>query len=204
MFCGKCGTKLEDGSKFCGKCGAPQMILGEGNSAASVPIATIPQPDNLSAPAEPKKYEFAQEKYLLGLPLRGTNYKTIHTTIEIENGIINVQHWNGGVFVDNTVNHFSINPKDISDIQVEKPWDWGAVAYVVLCVVVGLLGGAWYVWLFALLGLLVLKRKEIALYYMEGKLLIPDSSSDTKEVHDLVANLQMMNSMIRVYGLDNQ
>lgn len=25
MFCGKCGTKLEDGSKFCGKCGTPQV-----------------------------------------------------------------------------------------------------------------------------------------------------------------------------------
>ena len=27
MFCGTCGTKLEDGSKFCGKCGMKQSAI---------------------------------------------------------------------------------------------------------------------------------------------------------------------------------
>lgn len=203
MFCKKCGTKLEDGSKFCGKCGTPQAVADTPVAVVPTPITETPQQTETPATeTEPQKFEFERKKYLLGLPLRGTTYKTIHTTIEFENNNIMIHRLEEGRMVHDTHMDYAINPQDISDIQVKKVWNFGYVAYVVLCVVIGLLGGEWYVWIFALLGLFGLKSKEIILYYQREQLVIPDSNSDTEDAGKLITYLQNLNPVVRVHGME--
>ncbi|MBO6302717.1 MAG: zinc-ribbon domain-containing protein, partial [Ruminiclostridium sp.] len=40
MFCGKCGSKNEDGAKFCSSCGAPLMTA----APAAAPVQPEPAP----------------------------------------------------------------------------------------------------------------------------------------------------------------
>lgn len=198
-FCGKCGTKIIDGSAFCPSCGA----------AVTANASTTSQPNNPTAPPEAKQFKFDEPKYLLGIPIRGTNYKTIYTTIEIENGTIQIQQWNGGLMVDNTPNEFSIRPQDISLIQMETLWDWKYIILVILQIAVTLASDElFYKGIFGIMAvwnvLFGIKRKEVHLYYQNSQLLIPDSGSATGSIRELIALLKNLNPTIRIYGFEEK
>ncbi len=196
-FCGSCGTKITAGSAFCPSCGA---AVAEG--AAS-------QSENISASSESQQFKFDEPKYLLGIPLRGTKYKTVCTTIDIESGTLQIKQWNDGLFVDNTVNEFAISPQDISFIQMETLWDWKYIILVILQIAIALSSDEWF-YKVMLGGLAVwnvlfgIKRKEVRLCYGNGSFLIPDSGSDTGSARELATLLQNLNPAIRVIGFEEK
>lgn len=198
-FCGHCGTKITVGSAFCPSCGA----------AAAKNTSAVSQQESSLATSEAKQFKFDEPKYLLGIPLRGTKYKTVCTTIEMENGAIQIKQWNDGVFVNNTPNEFSISPQDISFIQMETLWDWKYIILVIVQIAIALGSDEWfYKGIFGILAvwnvLFGIKRKEVRLRYRNGDLLIPDSGSETGNVRELATLLQNLNPAIRVTGFEEK
>lgn len=72
MFCGKCGSKLPEGSVFCGVCGADLSASKQNNA----PVFNQPQPVNQSRPVnQPSAYNqsFAGPAYFGQTPVNNSN-----------------------------------------------------------------------------------------------------------------------------------
>lgn len=171
MFCGKCGTKLEDGSKFCGKCGAPQVTIEANDSLAS------PMP--ILESEEEHEWNF---KCTTGAIYQFTEIKAKGLSLSVKQGnsILGI--------IPYGIDTKEINVGDIFSISEAKQVSLKG-ALLILAGIVGVAKDHFEMLLLTAIGIWLLFDKVMDIQYKNGGLCIKDSvkiGSDKKSFLEYV------------------